>query len=167
MYNEDLLGSTTISERMGIHKTIIIRTLKENGIILGPSGRRNIGGKSASDKRYQKKNKDELNNAYNMVALLESFKNFPLYKSLSFIGPYLSVRNTKKYNHEAFLIGWNELSENELYDEYVDKRSGKDKIKPINGVEKMTNALNKILKYGLKKIKSNDEDGFQPSTLLN
>ena len=50
MYNDELLGSTTISERMGFHKTIIIRTLKENGIELGPSGRRNIGGKSVAIK---------------------------------------------------------------------------------------------------------------------
>jgi len=61
LYNNDLLGSTTISEYMGIHKTIIIRTLKENGVVLGPSGRRNIGGKSAADKKYRNKNIDKLN----------------------------------------------------------------------------------------------------------
>ena len=61
LYNDELLGSTTISERMGLHKTIIIRTLKENGVTLGPSGRRNIGGKSAADKRYAEKNKEKLN----------------------------------------------------------------------------------------------------------
>ena len=60
MYNEDLLGSTTISEKMGFHKTIIIRTLKENGVVMGPSGRRNIGGKPAAAKRYFNKNKEEL-----------------------------------------------------------------------------------------------------------
>ena len=52
LYNEDLLGSTSISEKMKIHKTIIIRTLRENGVIFGPSGKRNIGGKSAASKRY-------------------------------------------------------------------------------------------------------------------
>lgn len=57
MYNEDLLGSSSISKKIGIHKTIIIRTLKENGVIFGPSGRRNIGGKSASDKRNYYKHK--------------------------------------------------------------------------------------------------------------
>ena len=35
MYNDELLGSSTISERMGIHKTIIRRTLIENGVVLG------------------------------------------------------------------------------------------------------------------------------------
>lgn len=60
MYNEELLGSTTISERMGIHKTIIVRTLKENGVVIGPSGRRNIGGKPAAAKRYYEKNKEDL-----------------------------------------------------------------------------------------------------------
>lgn len=60
LYNEDLLGSTTISEKLGVHKTIILRTLKENGIILGPSGRRNIGGKPAAAKRYYENNKKTL-----------------------------------------------------------------------------------------------------------
>jgi len=64
MYNDELLGSTTISERMGIHKTIIIRTLKENGVVLGPSGRRNIGGKSASDKRNYYKHKEKKSRNY-------------------------------------------------------------------------------------------------------
>lgn len=64
MYNEELLGSTTISERMGIHKTIIIRTLKENGVIIGPSGRRNIGGKSVADKKYREKNKEKISEKY-------------------------------------------------------------------------------------------------------
>jgi len=61
MYNEDLLGSTTISKQMGIHKTIIIRALKENGVVVGPSGRRNIGGKSVADKKYREKNKEKIN----------------------------------------------------------------------------------------------------------
>jgi hypothetical protein len=60
MYNEELLGSTTISERMAIHKTIIIRTLKENGVNMGSSGRRNIGGKSVAAKKYYEKNKNTL-----------------------------------------------------------------------------------------------------------
>jgi hypothetical protein len=60
MYNDELLGSTSISERMGIHKTIILRTLKENGIIVGPSGKRYIGGKPAAAKRYYEKNKETL-----------------------------------------------------------------------------------------------------------
>jgi hypothetical protein len=60
MYNEELLGSTTISEKMGFHKTIIIRTLKENGVNMGSSGRRNIGGKSVAAKKYYEKNKNTL-----------------------------------------------------------------------------------------------------------
>jgi hypothetical protein len=60
MYNDELLGSTTISEKMGFHKTIIIRTLKENGVKIGPSGRRNIGGKSVANSKYYKKNKENI-----------------------------------------------------------------------------------------------------------
>ena len=55
MYNEELLGSTTISERMGFNKKTILRTLKENGVVVGPSGRRNIGGREAAQARYDNK----------------------------------------------------------------------------------------------------------------
>jgi hypothetical protein len=61
LYVNELMGTPSISKKMGIHKTIVIRTLKENNIELGPSGRRNIGGKSVSDKKYREKNKDKLN----------------------------------------------------------------------------------------------------------
>ena len=55
MYNEDLLGSHTISEKIGISKPTILRILKENGVILGPSGRRNIGGREVAQKKYDSK----------------------------------------------------------------------------------------------------------------
>ena len=64
LYNEELMGSPSISERMGIHKTIVIRTLKENGVEFGPSGRRNIGGKAVADKKYAEKNKEKLSEYY-------------------------------------------------------------------------------------------------------
>ena len=60
LYTEDLLGSPTISEKLKIHKTIILNTLRSNGIVLGPSGRRNIGGKKVSDKKWREKNKETL-----------------------------------------------------------------------------------------------------------
>ena len=59
MYNEDLFGSHTISEKTGISKNVILRILKENGIIMGPSGRRFIGGKKVSDKRNYNKHKEK------------------------------------------------------------------------------------------------------------
>jgi hypothetical protein len=55
LYTEDLLGSPTISEKLKIHKTIILNTLRDNGIVLGPSGRRNIGGREVSMKKYESK----------------------------------------------------------------------------------------------------------------
>ena len=64
LYNEELLGSTTISERMGFHKTIIIRTLKENGVVMSSSGRRNIGGKKVANKKWIDKNKEHITNYY-------------------------------------------------------------------------------------------------------
>ena len=59
LYNEELLGSPAISEKLKITKQIILRTLKENDVNLGPSGRRFIGGKSASDKRTYDKHKEK------------------------------------------------------------------------------------------------------------
>lgn len=55
LYTEDLLGSPTISEKLKIHKTIILNTLRDNGIVLGPLGRRNIGGREVSMKKYESK----------------------------------------------------------------------------------------------------------------
>jgi hypothetical protein len=55
LYNEELMGSPSISKRMGIHKTIIIRTLKENGVIITKSGRRNIGGRVLAQEKYNTK----------------------------------------------------------------------------------------------------------------
>jgi len=55
MYNEDLIGSQTISEKLGLNKQQILRILKENGVIPGPSGRRNIGGREVAMKKYESK----------------------------------------------------------------------------------------------------------------
>jgi len=52
MYNEELLGTPTISLKMGISKPTINRILKENGVKLGPSGRRYIGGREVATKKY-------------------------------------------------------------------------------------------------------------------
>lgn len=60
LYTVDLMGSPAISEKLKIHKSIILNTLKENGVKLGPSGRRNIGGKKVSDKKWREKNKETL-----------------------------------------------------------------------------------------------------------
>jgi hypothetical protein len=59
MYNEELLGSQTISQKTGISKPTILRILKENGVMIGQSGRRYLGGKKASDKRTYYKHKEK------------------------------------------------------------------------------------------------------------
>lgn len=64
LYNEELLGSPSIAKIMGYSKPTIIKTLKDNGVVMGKSGRRYIGGKSASDKRYYEKNKDKISEYY-------------------------------------------------------------------------------------------------------
>jgi hypothetical protein len=55
MYNEDLLGSHTISEKTGLSKQVIIRILKENGVKMGPSGRRFIGGREVAMRKHESK----------------------------------------------------------------------------------------------------------------
>lgn len=62
LYTEDLLGSPTISEKLKIHKTIILNTLRDNGVVMGPSGRKNIGGKKVADKKWRDSNKEYLSN---------------------------------------------------------------------------------------------------------
>jgi len=55
MYNEELLGSQTISQKTGLSKQVVIRLLKENGVKLGPSGRRFIGGHKVATQKYESK----------------------------------------------------------------------------------------------------------------
>jgi len=64
MYTEDLLGSQKISEKIGLNKQQVLRIIKENGVILGPSGRRFLGGKKVADKKYREKNKDKLSDKH-------------------------------------------------------------------------------------------------------
>jgi len=64
MYNDELLGSHTISKKTGLSKPTILKILKENGVILGPSGRRNIGGKKVADKKYYELNKEKISKYY-------------------------------------------------------------------------------------------------------
>ena len=62
LYNDDLIGSQTISEKIGLNKQQVLRILKENGVKLGPSGRRNIGGKKVADKKWRDSNKEYMTN---------------------------------------------------------------------------------------------------------
>jgi hypothetical protein len=59
LYNDEMLGSPSISEKLKITKQVVLRTLKENDAIVGPSGRKFKGGKSESDKRHYLKNREK------------------------------------------------------------------------------------------------------------
>lgn len=59
MFTEDLKGVRYISEKFGWSTGTISRILKENGIYIKGSGRKFLGGKSESDKRYYQKNKEK------------------------------------------------------------------------------------------------------------
>jgi hypothetical protein len=59
LYNEEYLGSPSISEKLNIKKHIILRVLKENNVKVGSSGMKYKGGKSASDKRHYQKHKEK------------------------------------------------------------------------------------------------------------
>ena len=59
LYNDEMLGSPSISEKLNINKQVVLRTLKENGVIVGISGRKYKGGKSESDKRHYLKNREK------------------------------------------------------------------------------------------------------------
>ncbi len=60
LYIEERMGTPSIGETFGVHKAVVNRTLKENGVVLDQSGRRNIGGKSVADKKYREKNKEKI-----------------------------------------------------------------------------------------------------------
>jgi predicted DNA-binding transcriptional regulator AlpA len=62
MYNEENLGSHFISQKTGISRPTILRILKDNGVDMKPSGRRNIGGKKVADKKWRDSNKEYMSN---------------------------------------------------------------------------------------------------------
>lgn len=55
MYNEEYKGTPTISKEFNCSKAVINRVLRENGIQLGPSGRKWTGGKEVATKKYHSK----------------------------------------------------------------------------------------------------------------
>lgn len=55
LYKEEYFGSQTISKMVQLNKHIVLRILKENGVKLGPSGRRFIGGREVSVKKHESK----------------------------------------------------------------------------------------------------------------
>ena len=59
-----MLGTPTISQKIGVHKTVIVKVLKENGVLVGRPGRKFIGGKKVADKKYRDKNKEKLRNKH-------------------------------------------------------------------------------------------------------
>jgi hypothetical protein len=60
LYDMELKGSPTIAKIMGINKPLVLRTLKESGCVVGPSGRKNTGGRKVATKRYYEKHKEFL-----------------------------------------------------------------------------------------------------------
>jgi hypothetical protein len=64
MYNEELLGSHTISLKTGLSKPTILRILKENNVVMSQSGRRFTGGKKVADKKWRDSNKDYLSDKH-------------------------------------------------------------------------------------------------------
>jgi hypothetical protein len=62
MYNDENLGSVYISKKTGLSRPTILKLLKENGVDMKPSGRRNIGGKLIADKRWRDNNKEYMSN---------------------------------------------------------------------------------------------------------
>jgi hypothetical protein len=55
LYNEDYIGTPSLSDRFGYHKSIILRSFKDKGVQLGPSGRKWTGGKEEAAKKYHSK----------------------------------------------------------------------------------------------------------------
>lgn len=60
LYTIGMVGTPSLSKRFGYHKSVINRTLKENGVTLDTPGRRFLGGKGVSDKKYYETNKETI-----------------------------------------------------------------------------------------------------------
>ena len=55
MYTEEYKGTPSICQEFNVCKAVINRTLKENGIQLGPSGRKWTGGREVAHKKWTSK----------------------------------------------------------------------------------------------------------------
>jgi hypothetical protein len=55
-----MLGSPSISEKLGINKHIVLRVLKENNVKVGVPGQKYKGGKKIASRKYQLKNQTRL-----------------------------------------------------------------------------------------------------------
>jgi hypothetical protein len=104
MYNEELLGSQTISQKLKIGKQVVLRILKEHGVTVGSQGRRYLGGKKMSDKKYyikNKKNKSEYykiwyeNNKENVKNYLKEYREKNINKIREIKRNYERVRKSK------------------------------------------------------------------------
>lgn len=60
LYVEEKMGTPSIGREFNVHKAVINRVLRENDVEIDTPGRRDLGGKSAADKRYRSKNKKKL-----------------------------------------------------------------------------------------------------------
>lgn len=85
LYNEEMLGSPSISEKLNIPRHSVLKILKDNNVKVGPSGRKFKGGKSESDKRHYEKNREKR---------IQSSKNWAM-KNKEHLGNY-----QKEYHKE-------------------------------------------------------------------
>jgi len=60
LYVDDIWGTRQIGKKYSVSEKTINRVLKENGVKMDTSGRRNLGGKKVSDKKYYESNKDKI-----------------------------------------------------------------------------------------------------------
>jgi len=64
MFVDELKGLREISKKFGWSTFTISRILKENGVNIKGSGRKFLGGKKVSDKKYREKNKTRLSESH-------------------------------------------------------------------------------------------------------
>jgi hypothetical protein len=120
LYNEEMLGSPSISEKLGINKHIVLRVLKENNVKVGVPGQKYKGGKKIASRKYQLKNQTRLSeyhkewqkNNRDTKREYQKYKRHtdPLYKLISnfrtAIYIVLKENNLQKYGHYFDILGY-------------------------------------------------------------
>jgi hypothetical protein len=64
LYVNDIWGTRQIGKKYSVSEKTISRVLKENNVKMDTSGRRNVGGKEASNKKYYESNKEKISEYY-------------------------------------------------------------------------------------------------------
>ena len=155
MYNEELLGSQRISEKTGLCRQVVLRILKENGVKLGPSGRRFIGGRKVAMIKYESKPETKLRKSKNHKNWSEKNR-----EHLNTYHKEWREKNIEKHRENKRTYERTRKANDPLYKLISNFRTAIYQVLKENNVEKNGHYFD-ILKYSPEELISHLENQFK------